>query len=151
MMARLFDGSISILLRTGSNNPSYIARSTDDCKTWSTPQIFDENGVLPQILTLKSGVTIASYGRPILKVRATSDPSGIDWETPIVLPLTVSADPNENKKPWGKRQQSCFYTGLLATGDDSAVLVYSDFHYPNPDGVQVKSILVRKISVVFDD
>ena len=151
MMAQLPDGSISILLRTGSNNPSYIARSTDGCKTWSTPRIFDKNGVLPQILTLKSGVTIASYGRPILKVRATSDPSGVDWEEPIVLPLTVSTDPNENKKPWGKRQQSCFYTGLLPTGDDSVLLIYSDFHYPNPDGVQVKSILVREITVVFDD
>ena len=151
MMAQLPDGSISILLRTGGNNPSYIARSTDGCKTWSIPRIFDKNGVLPQILTLKSGVTIASYGRPILKVRATSDPSGMDWEEPIVLPLTVSTDPNENKKPWGKRQQSCFYTGLLPTGDDSVLLIYSDFHYPNPDGVQVKSILVRKITVVFDD
>ena len=150
MMSRLPDGSISILLRTGNHSPSYIARSTDECRTWSTPKIFDTNGVLPQILTLKSGVTIASYGRPILKVRATSDPSGVDWEPPIVLPLTVSDDPNENKKPWGKRQQSCFYTGLLDMGDDSVILVYSDFHYPNPEGVQVKSIMVRKITVVFD-
>ena len=151
MMAKLPDGSISILLRTGGNNPSYIARSTDGCKTWSTPKIFDANGVLPQILTLKSGVTIASYGRPIMKVRATSDPSGVHWEVPTVLPMTVSTDPNESKKPWGQRQQSCFYTGLLAMGDDSVLLIYSDFHYPNPDGIQVKSILVRKIKVVFED
>ena len=151
MMARLPDGSISILLRTGSNNPSFIARSTDNCKTWSKPQIFDSNGVLPQLLTLECGVTLASYGRPILKVRATSDPSGIEWEEPIVLPLTESTDPKENEKPWGKRQQSCFYTGLLASSENTAFLVYSDFHYPNPDGIQVKSILVRKITVVFDD
>lgn len=151
MMARLPDGSISILLRTGNNNPSFIARSTDDCKTWSKPTIFDSNGVLPQILTLESGVTLASYGRPILKIRATSDPSGIEWEKPIILPLTESTDPKESEKPWGKRQQSCFYTGLLAASENTAFLVYSDFHYPNPDGVQVKSILVRKIKVVFDD
>ncbi len=151
MMTRLPDGSIAILLRTGSNNPSFIAYSTDNCKTWTTPTVFDSNGVLPQLLTLKNGVTLASYGRPILKVRATSDPSGILWEDPIVLPLTESTDPDEHKKPWGKRQQSCFYTGLLATGDNSALLVYSDFHYPNPDGIQVKSILVRKITVVMDD
>lgn len=151
MMARLPDGSVSMLLRTGSNAPSYIVRSTDDCRTWSAPKVFDTNGVLPQILTLESGVTLASYGRPILKVRATSDPTGIDWEDPIVLPLTESKDPNESLKPWGKKQKSCFYTGLLATGDDSALLVYSDFHYPDPDGNQVKSIMVRKITVVFDD
>ena len=151
MMAKLPDGSISILLRTGSNNPSYIARSTDGCKTWTKPKIFDSNGVLPQILTLKNGITLASYGRPILKVRATSDPSGIDWEEPIVLPLTESTDPRENEKPWGKRQQSCFYTGLLALSDHTALLVYSDFHYPNPEGIQVKSIMVRKITVEFDD
>ena len=151
MMEKLPDGSISILLRTGSNNPSYIARSTDGCKTWTKPQIFDSNGVLPQILTLKNGITLASYGRPILKVRATSDPSGIDWEDPIVLPLTESTDPRENEKPWGKRQQSCFYTGLLALSDNTALLVYSDFHYPNSEGIQVKSIMVRKITVEFDD
>ena len=101
-MSQLPDGSISILLRTGGNNPSYIARSTDGCKTWTKPKIFDSNGVLPQILTLKNGITLASYGRPILKVRATSDPSGIDWEEPIVLPLTESTDPRENEKPWEK-------------------------------------------------
>ena len=151
MMARLPDGSVSILLRTGSNNPSYIARSDDECKTWSEPTVFDTNGVLPQILALKNGVTLASYGRPILKVRATSDPSGLIWQEPTVLALTKSDDPNKSKKPWGKRQQSCFYTGLLATGEDSALLVYSDFHYPNSDGIQVKSIMVRKITVVFDD
>ena len=151
MMAKLPDGSISILLRTGSNDPSFIARSTDDCKTWTKPQVFDSNGVLPQILTLKNGITLASYGRPILKVRATSDPSGREWDAPIVLPLTESTDPKENEKPWGKRQQSCFYTGLLPLSDDTVLLVYSDFHYPNPDGIQVKSIMVRKITVVFDD
>ena len=151
MMTRLPDGSIAILLRTGSNNPSFIAYSNDNCKTWTRPKVFDSNGVLPQLLTLKNGVTLASYGRPILKVRATSDPSGMTWTDPMVLSLTDSTDPNENQKPWGKRQKSCFYTGLLATGDNSAMLVYSDFHYQNPDGIQVKSILVRKITVVIDD
>ena len=150
MMSRLPDGSISILLRTGGNNPSYIARSTDDCKTWSAPKVFDTNGVLPQILTLKSGVTIASYGRPIMKIRATSDPSGIEWEAPITIPLTA-LEPHERELAWGKRQQSCFYTGLLEMDENTVLFVYSDFHYPNPDGDRVKSILVRKITVMFDD
>ena len=150
MMARLPDGSISMLLRTGGNNPSYIVRSTDDGKTWSVPKPFDSNGVLPQILTLASGVTLASYGRPILKIRATADPSGMEWEEPTVIPLT-ELKPWERELAWGKRQQSCFYTGLLATGDRTALLVYSDFHYPDPNGERVKSILVRKITVIFDD
>ena len=150
MMSRLPDGSISILLRTGSNNPSYIARSVDDCRTWSKPEIFDTNGVLPQILTLPSGVTIASYGRPILKLRATSDPSGVQWEDPIPIPLT-ELEPQEREMAWGKRQQSCFYTGLLPIGENTVLFVYSDFHYHNPDGKRVKSILVRKITVVIDD
>lgn len=150
MMARLPDGSVSILLRTGSRYPSYIARSTDDCRTWSKPKIFDTNGVLPQILTTKCGVTIASYGRPILKVRATSDPAGVRWEEPITIPL-MPLEPQERELAWGKRQQSCFYTGLLPVGEDTVFCVYSDFHYPNPEGDRVKSILVRKITVVFDD
>jgi len=75
-------------MRTGCNHPSYIARSTDKCRTWSKPQRFDDIGVFPQILPLTCGVTLASYGRPRLKIRATSDPAGMHWEAPVELPLS---------------------------------------------------------------
>ena len=138
------DGSVILLMRTGCPRPSYIARSTDKCKTWSKPQIFDECGVFPQLLSLPSGVTLASYGRPSLRIRATSDPSCEVWESPIRIAL--SGEPSSNFQAL-----SCFYTGLMQISDDEALLIYSDFKYPNPDGIPVKTILSRRIKAVFDD
>lgn len=130
------DGSIVMLIRTGSNHPSYLVRSTDHCRTWSKPVKFDDIGVFPQLLSLPCGVTIASYGRPRLKLRATGDPAGMKWEEPIQMDL------------YG--MNSCFYTGLLEMSDDSAMLIYTDFQYPNSDGDGVKTVLVRTIRVIPD-
>ena len=91
--------------------------------------------------TKMSDVTLASYGRPRLKIRATSDPSGMHWEEPVELPLSDTAETDFWKR-------SCFYTGLLSLSDREALLIHSDFRYPNGDGIGVKSILVRKITVV---
>ena len=141
MMRQLPDGSVVMLMRTGSDNPSFIARSVDKCRTWSKPQRFDDIGVYPQLLPLACGVTLASYGRPRLKIRASSDPRGMDWEDPIGLPLSAPAETD-------KWQKSCFYTGLLPLNDREALLIYSDFHYPNADGIGVRSMLVRRITVL---
>ena len=143
-LAEMPDGSVIMLMRTGSPSPSYIVRSTDGCKTWSEPQMFDEIGVFPQLLSLPSGVTLASYGRPVLKLRATSDEKGEAWEAPITLPLSEAGDSPE-------KRLSCCYTGMLELSDTSALLIYSDFHYPNEDGIPVKTILTRKITVVFSN
>lgn len=64
------DGSMLALLRSGP--PSYITRSMDQGRSWSKPQIFDKLGVLPQRLVLKSGVTLATYGRSWIFLRAAS-------------------------------------------------------------------------------
>jgi len=141
--ARMPDGSFIILLRTGCNNPIYIVRSTDNCKTWSEPKIFDTIGVRPMLLTLPCGVTLASYGRPMLRICATYDPAGINWIEPITIPLYGETN-------LGKGSNSCFYTSLLPTGDNTALMIYSDFDYPNTNGIPVKSILVREVTVVFD-
>ncbi|MBQ3015849.1 MAG: exo-alpha-sialidase [Clostridia bacterium] len=138
------DGSVIMLMRSGNTRPSYIVRSTDKCKTWSEPQIFDDFGVFPQLLSLPCGVTIASYGRPSLRLRATSDPSGEAWEPPVQLTLTGDACANF-------QSLSCFYTGLLAISEDEALMIYSDFKYPNADGIPVKTILSRRIKVVFEE
>lgn len=137
------DGSVVMLIRTGSNHPCYIVRSTDNCKTWSKPVKFDDIGVLPQLLVLDCGITIASYGRPVLKVRATDDAAGMEWQDPIQLDLY-------GMKMENPFQRSCFYTKLLAIDDTTAMLIYTDFQYPNPDGEGVKSVLVRTIKVIPD-
>ncbi len=134
-MARLPDGSIGMLFRTGSANPSYFVRSTDRCRTWSKPVKFDDIGVFPQLLTLKNGVTLASYGRPSLKVRATLDPSGLVWDEPVVL----------MERKTVAEADSCCYTGLLALDDCTALMIHSDFHFPHPDGGKARAVVVRTI------
>lgn len=143
MMEQMPDGSFVMLLRTGSNNKSYICRSADGCKTWTDPVKFDDFGVMPQIVTLPCGVTLAGYGRPQLRIRATADPAGLVWEDPITVPLSAPAGT-------GPFQTSCFYTGFLPVDDNSALWVYTDFQNLNEDGEPAKAVLVRKVTVVQD-
>ena len=138
-MAKMPDGSWVMLIRTGSNHTSLIARSVDHCKTWTNPKPFDTLGVLPQILSLPCGVTLASYGRPEMRIRATADPAGLQWEAPITVELSVN-----------KPRESCHYTNLLPLDDCTALMIYSDFQYPDADGNRVKAILARQIRVVQD-
>ncbi len=44
-------------------------------------------------------------------------------------------------------QRSCFYTNMLALDENTAILIYSDFKYPNKDGEPAKTILVRTVTV----
>ncbi len=146
MMETMPDGSVVMLFRTGSDQPSYLVRSTDNCKTWSEPQKFDDIGVLPQILTLKCGVTLASYGRPILKIRASGDPAGLIWQEPTVIPLTDADDPTVRFK----QNVSCFYTKFLPLSDHSALWCYTEFLRPNENGEPAKTVLTRIVTVVED-
>lgn len=135
------DGSVLILMRSGGDGkPSYWARSTNKCKSWSVIKKFDDIGVLPQMVTLDCGVSIATYGRPYMRIRATSDPTGKKWEKAQTFDLYT-----------GENNTSCYYTDLLALDETHALWIYSDFKYPNADGVLVKSIIARVITVVFDE
>lgn len=135
------DGSIMILMRSGGDSkPCYWARSTNNCKSWSVIKKFDDIGVLPQMVTLDCGVSIATYGRPYMRIRATADPTGKKWQAAQTFDLAS-----------GENNSSCYYTDLLALDDTHALWIYSDFKYPNADGVPVKSIIVRVITVVFDE
>ena len=140
MMGEMPDGSVVMLMRTGSGLPSWIVRSTDHCRTWSTPEKFDEIGVLPVLLTLDCGVTLSSYGRHKLYLRATSDPSGMAWQDHTEIPLTP-----------GQGDRSCYYTDMIPLSETEALWVYTDFHYPSPAGEPMKTVLTRKITVVRDE
>ena len=140
------DGSVMMLMRSGGPTtgdvgyPCYQVISTDKCQTWGAIKEFDKIGVLPQMITLDCGVSIATYGRPYMRIRATADPTGKKWQAAQTVDLAS-----------GENQTSCYYTDLLALDDTHALWIYSDFKYPNADGVPVKSIIVRVITVVFDE
>lgn len=132
------DGSVLCLLRTTDGSgvgPLYQVRSTDNGRTWTKPVVFDDLGVWPQMLTLKNGVTLAVYGRPGLYVRATADLSGLRWGERVAL-----VQPGEYHK------DTCSYAALLPLGDDAALVAYSEFNLPGPDGRPCKGIRVRKIT-----
>jgi len=129
------DGSVFCLMRT--EGPLYASRSTDNGQTWSTPVVFDNIGVWPALVTLQNGVTLASYGRPGLYLRATDDPAGRAWgsSVTVVNPGALGCD-------------TCAYSDLIALDDHTALLSYADYHYPDADGRPRKTILVRTITVV---
>jgi hypothetical protein len=133
------DGTIFILLRTTDGNgvgPLYASCSRDDGRTWEKPWVFDQFGVWPQLLTLRNGVTLSSYGRPGLYLRATNDTSARQWSERItVVP------------PGRIGQDTCSYSDLIALSDHEALIAYSDFNVPNLEGLPCKTILVRKIEI----
>lgn len=139
-IAFLPDGSIICLIRTENGidpgfAPLYITRSTDNGHSWSKPAFYDQLGVWPRILCLENGVTLSCYGRPGLYLRASADPAGLVWDERVtVVPPGV---PNT---------ETCAYASLLALGPNKALMVYSDFQYPNADGVPVKTILAVPVT-----
>lgn len=136
------DGRYYILMRSGSEMPSYYSYSLNKGKTWSIPDIFDNIGVAPQLITLDIGVTLASYGRPGVYIRATDDPACLLWQEPYEIELSQEISDNVFSN-------SCGYTSMIKINKDTVLLAYSDFHYPSivdPD-TDAKTILVRKIHV----
>lgn len=132
------DGSALMLLRTTDGKgpgPLYSVRSTDMGRTWSKPEFFDSLGVWPQLLTLKNGVTLATYGRPGFYLRATSDPSAANWQEKITV-----------VRPQAIYYDTCSYSAMLLLDDQTALLAHSDFDYRGADGKQRKAIMVRKVT-----
>lgn len=133
------DGAIFCLIRTTDGNgpgPSYGSRSSDEGRTWSKPRVFDPVGVCPALLTLENGRTLASYGRPGLFVRATTDRAGLAWgdRAAVVEPRSLQTD-------------TCSYSSMVALDDETALIAYSDFNWPDAQGIPRKTILARTITV----
>lgn len=139
----LSDKSFLCVLRTGDVSPMYLSRSTDEGRTWSKPVPFTPNGVLPRLLQLENGVMVLSSGRPGVQLRFCIDGKGENWTDPFeMMPF------NYNKVDiYSPYQETCGYTGLLSTGPDSFLLVYSDFKYKAITGEMRKAIKVRQIKV----
>ena len=96
-----------------------------------------------QIKRLGCGAILATYGRPGLFVKFSGDEAGMVWSDPIEIKLAT------NTKDPSCYDRSCYYTRILPLDDNSALMVYSDFNYPeNGVGESKKSILVRKLTVI---
>jgi len=130
------DGTFLCVMRV-EGSPMYLSRSSDQGMTWSHPVPFTPNGVLPRLLQLDNGVLVLTSGRPGVQLRFSLDGKGEKWTDPFdMLPFM-----NE------KGDVSCGYTGILATGPDRFLMIYSDFKYPNQDNELRKAIKIREIIV----
>jgi hypothetical protein len=134
------DGSMICVVRTTDglgNGPMYVSRSTDNGVTWSKAAVMTASGVLPRLLQLQNGVLVLSSGRPGVQLRFSNDGQGKVWSNAFeMLPYIDYKD-----------QVSCGYTGLLPTGPDRFLVVYSDFRYMNEKGEIRKAIKVREVIV----
>lgn len=137
----LSDGTFLCVMRTDSGlgrSPMYISRSTDQGVTWSKAVPFTPWGVLPRLLQLDNGVTVLASGRPGVQLRFSTDGKGEKWTDPFeMLPYTANT-----------QEFSCGYTGLLATGPDTFLFIYSDFKYVNGEAQVRKAIKVREVKVI---
>lgn len=133
-----------VLYQTQEFEPMLITRSTDGGRTWSTPEEFDFTGVWPCLLTLGCGVTLATYGRPGLFLRATGDPACLNWEDRMEL-IHSSGAPD---KPGSVlNRATCSYTDMVALDDHTAGLAYSDFTVKDENGIPRKTMMFRTITV----
>jgi len=136
----LEDGSFLCVMRTSDGvgiGPMYASHSKDLGKTWSKPEVIAANGVLPRLLLMKNGVVVLASGRPGVQLRFSKNGEDKTWTDPFEML------PYQNEKD----QVSCGYTGLIATGKNSFLIVLSDFKYKTPGGDIRKAIKVREITV----
>ena len=125
------------------HTPMHIVRSADGTN-WTDPEPFSEHGVWPCILTLRCGVTLASYGRPGVKLRATADPSCRVWDEPVEL---VHSDGKPQTAPENVLPRAtCGYTEMIALDDHTAAMVYTDFTVPDAEGNPHKTVLFRTVT-----
>lgn len=152
------DGSIVWFFRSnwyGSTghewDPMYMARSTDNGFTWTKPVRFSDVGTLPRLCTLKNGTTLVCYARPGMFVSVCENDSGTRWCEPLMLMDAGDRSRLANVKIETPVFHQWDGTGgnpeLIQRDDNSALLLYSDFYYPDEQGIKRKTILSRPITV----
>jgi hypothetical protein len=101
------------------------------------PQTLFDRGVFPNLLQLKNGVLVLSFGRPGVWLSFSLD-GGHSWTKPRALIEGAFTDSTKH---------TCGYTSMVAVGDDTFWLAYGDFLRPNAKGEPAKAILVQKVTV----
>lgn len=131
--------------------PMYLARSSDMGYTWTKPEKFSFTGILPRTCQLACGTTLVCYARPGIFVQASLDDGGREWSEPLVVMTpddrsSLANIPIETPK-FHEWDGACNNPGILAIGEDRALVFYSDFYVPDAQGVKRKSILCQEILV----
>ncbi len=149
------DGMI-VIMRSGSMFPGcwkpmkkgdvipklYIAKSTDEGKTWSTLKPLYDYGIRPNSVKLDCGTIVVTSGRPGVYIKTCDDPNAIEWNDTINL-LEV---PEENVDTQ-YYEYSCSNNDVCAFDYKTAFVTYSNFQLNTPYGERAKSILVQKITI----
>ncbi len=137
------DDSYFVIMRTGSGLPGFCAYSNDHGTTWEHIEQFSQYGCDPQIVRLDNGITMASYGRPGIYIRLSEDEKCSRWEKEIRID---DRKYTELKDSWSI---SCCYSSLLPLDENTALIAYSDFQWPNNKDIStnVKTILVKRIHI----
>ena len=138
----LKDSSLLCVMRSGSTTPMYRSFSKDMGKTWSKPEPFTPNGVMPLLLTLDNGVLVMASGRPGMQLRFSLEGDGKNWTEPIEMLPFMEDDGKYNE--WGT---TCGYPSVLKVSPNKFYIVYSDFKTKNNDGYFRKSIIFRTIEI----
>ena len=141
----LENGTLVCVLRSDEGEDPrnlFTSTSKDDGFTWSKPNALNSFGVEPELLALKNGVTVVSYGRPGVELRFSYDGNGEKWTEPYVV------HPGDKESP---RLKTCGYTKLWATGPDRFLVLYSDFDHEDTDGDIHKAIEVKHVQVTRPD
>ena len=132
-------------------SPMYFSRSTDGGKTWSKPEKFADVGVLPRLAKLECGVAVLCYARPGTFIQASENDSGTKWTKPLVM-MTPNdrsglANARQTEKSFIDWAGSCNNPEVVAVSKNKALIFYSDFYYPDSDGIKKKTILCREITI----
>ncbi|MBD2753900.1 sialidase family protein [Spirosoma validum] len=146
----LADGSLLCVIRSADgdgvtngvgNGPLYASRSYDQGRNWTKPVAIAPAGALPRLLRLANGITVLSSGRPGVQLRFMKSGVTQTWTDGFEML------PYESKQLELQYLVSCGYTGLLATGPNRFLVIYSDFRYKNELNQERKAIKIREVTV----
>lgn len=131
--------------------PMYVSRSKDGGHTWDKPTVFAKTGILPRLCKLNCGVTLLCYARPGIFVQGCYSDDPYHWSEPLEVMTPDDRSHLANiaiKQPsFHEWDGACNNPEILPLNDNAALLFYSDFYYPDKEGVKRKTILCREIRV----
>ena len=138
-LERVADGSLLMVMRTGSYQPMYVSRSTDDGATWTEPEQLlagpdaqSVTGIFPTLYLMPSGKLVLYIGRPGQSMLSSPDGNGETWTRPTTIDYLNSG--NGNALPVGVHD-------LLVFGDRGA-----EWSTPRPATPRIwsRSVVVEK-------